>query len=93
VPGRPGRVVTLVPHADDGDGHGEGTSERDGAVTWGVAYKLRGHTVDEVLQYLDYREQGGYSVVTLDVYASADADAPIVPKVRGPPSCNLPSLR
>jgi cation transport regulator ChaC len=67
-------VVTLVPEEADPDG--------SDAVTWGVAYKLHGETVTDVLQYLDYREQGGYSVVTLNVYASpADAE-PIVKDVR-----------
>jgi cation transport regulator ChaC len=47
VPGAPGRVVTLIP--------------RDGATTWGTAYRLADEHREEVMAKLDHREKGGYS--------------------------------
>lgn len=46
VPGAPGRVVTLVPHAS--------------SRCWGMAYRVPDGLTDEVLARLDHREKGGY---------------------------------
>ncbi len=46
VPGRPGRVVTLV--------------EEPAAVTWGVAYQMDHGVAEEILARLDIREKNGY---------------------------------
>ncbi|NRA01533.1 MAG: gamma-glutamylcyclotransferase [Myxococcales bacterium] len=46
VPGRPGRVVTLVPEA--------------GARCWGMAYEVAAERLAAVLEVLDHREKGGY---------------------------------
>lgn len=46
VPSAPGRVVTLV--------------REEGARTWGVVYELADDRVEDVLEHLDEREQGGY---------------------------------
>jgi len=46
VPGRPGRVATIVPEP--------------GAVCWGTAYRVETARVDEVLGALDHRERGGF---------------------------------
>jgi len=50
----PGRVVTLVPDPD--------------GLTWGVAYRVPAHVVEEVLGQLDHRESGGYSRHEVDVF-------------------------
>jgi glutathione-specific gamma-glutamylcyclotransferase len=47
VPEAPGRVVTLLPSADD--------------YCDGVAYLVEGHTAQNVLSQLDYREKNGYA--------------------------------
>ena len=46
VPGKPGRVVTLLPE--------------ESAATWGVAFRIEGQEADRVLARLDHREKGGY---------------------------------
>ncbi len=46
VPEAPGRVATLVPDPE--------------ARTWGTAYRIADHDVDEVVQALDHREKNGY---------------------------------
>ncbi|MFU8803815.1 MAG: gamma-glutamylcyclotransferase [Bradymonadaceae bacterium] len=45
-PGRPGRVVTLLPAED--------------AHCWGMAYRIEGGEAERVLSELDHREKGGY---------------------------------
>ncbi len=47
VPGKPGRVVTLVPDAD--------------AVCWGMVYEVAPADRRAVLANLDHREKGGYA--------------------------------
>uniref|UniRef100_A0A2A4K0D7 glutathione-specific gamma-glutamylcyclotransferase n=1 Tax=Heliothis virescens TaxID=7102 RepID=A0A2A4K0D7_HELVI len=48
VPGKPGRVVTLV------------QSDDPNSKVWGVAYKIRTEDVAQVTKHLDFREKNGY---------------------------------
>ncbi|XP_044256213.1 putative glutathione-specific gamma-glutamylcyclotransferase 2 [Tribolium madens] len=47
IPGKPGRVVTLVP--------GDETDR-----VYGIAYKISDQEKESVVKHLDYREKGGY---------------------------------
>lgn len=62
VPGKPGRVVTLVP------------SNNPNECVWGMAYKIRKGDVPFVRSHLDYREKGGYE--TRDVVFNPDPPHP-----------------
>ena len=76
VPGKPGLVVTCVPahtHAER-DAHAA-----DNAV-FGLAYRVPHAKRRTVLDYLDFREKGGYSRHVVAVYATPDAAEPIVPR-------------
>ncbi len=53
IPGNPGRVVTLVPE--------------EGAICWGMAYRVDAAQRDAVFTYLDYREKGGYALETVSL--------------------------
>lgn len=55
TPEKPGRVVTLVPSSPE-------------SQVWGVAYKIRNKDVKEVVNQLDYREQGGYKRMQVVFY-------------------------
>ena len=57
VPGKPGRVVTLLPD--------------DSAATWGMAFKIEGDEASRVLAKLDHREKGGYERHRVAVYSGA----------------------
>lgn len=65
VPGAPGRVVTLVPEPE--------------TRCWGMAYRVHTDQVDEVIETLDVREQGGYERLELPVHFDEPAGA----RVRG----------
>ncbi len=70
LPGRPGRVVTLVP--DDHPGLFEESSLQAGdretpGRCWGTAYEIHSDDPDEVLAGLDHRERGGYERVQLEI--------------------------
>ncbi|KAI9287786.1 ChaC-like protein [Umbelopsis sp. AD052] len=65
TPEAPGRVVTLVPHAewktmDDYHDH------KDDDVCWGVAFKIPGTDVETTRAYLDHREKALVYIGTTD---------------------------
>lgn len=80
MPGAPGRVVTLI-HRDESDfahvsDHSCHIPEED--VVWGVCYQVAAEKVRETLEYLDYREKGGYSRSTVDVFEHPDDSTPLL---------------
>jgi cation transport protein ChaC len=79
LPGRPGRVVTLIPdhHAALFGGSSAGRDRQQlqqlqqlrqhREPCWGTAYEIRSEDPDEVLAALDHRERGGYERVRLEI--------------------------
>ncbi|XP_043497815.1 putative glutathione-specific gamma-glutamylcyclotransferase 2 isoform X1 [Polistes fuscatus] len=59
TPAKPGRVVTLLPSDNPND------------EVWGLAYKISGENVDNVVAHLDFREKGGYERNTVLFYPYA----------------------
>ncbi|GLH01200.1 hypothetical protein R5R35_008544 [Gryllus longicercus] len=62
VPGKPGRVVTLLPASDPE------------AQVWGVAYEIAKENEELVMNHLDYREKDGYDKVSVMFYPKASDD-------------------
>lgn len=62
VPGAPGRVVTLVAAPAE--------------TCWGRAYLIAARDREAVLNHLDYREKGGYSMHEVDMAFPATAADP-----------------
>ncbi|XP_021938522.1 putative glutathione-specific gamma-glutamylcyclotransferase 2 isoform X2 [Zootermopsis nevadensis] len=58
VPGKPGRVVTILPSSDPE------------AEVWGVAYEIAAEDEEFVTKQLDIREKNGYNKVTDKFYPS-----------------------
>lgn len=68
LPGRPGRVVTLVP--DPGESPDSARFHRTGSC-WGIAYEIPSDDPANVLVGLDDRERGGYDRVEVEIICSA----------------------
>lgn len=84
-PGRPGRVVTIVPEADPALVHERGpqAGRPESSRCWGTAYQVSANEADSILAGLDQRERGGYRrlelAITLDdPLAGATGPSPIV---------------
>jgi cation transport regulator ChaC len=75
VPEAPGRVATLV--------------REQGAVCWGMAYRVAAASLAEVLRGLDHRESGGFDRVDLPVhFGRAEAAVPAISYVALPGNPN-----
>ena len=94
LPGRPGRVVTVVPEA-----HPELVRERRaaGGATgddrcWGTAYQVAASEADAVIDGLDHRERGGYRRLEVEIGLAGDrapvARVPGLVYVAGPENEN-----
>jgi glutathione-specific gamma-glutamylcyclotransferase len=59
TPERPGRVVTLISKAQHEELYPNEPFENK---VWGTAYKINSDNIEEVRNYLDYREKNGYSL-------------------------------
>lgn len=64
VPGKPGRVVTLV-QSDDPE-----------EQVWGVAYEMPPDQRKEVIDHLDFREKGGYDKHPVTFYPHNSSEEP-----------------
>lgn len=62
VPGKPGRVVTLI--------------SQPGEVCWGRAYRIDATRQEEILSALDYREKGGYDRLSIEIFFDSSSSAP-----------------
>lgn len=68
-PGRPGRVVTIVPEADPAIVRERGTPgrTREASRCWGTAYQVTAAEAESILAGLDHRERGGYRRLELEI--------------------------
>ncbi len=62
VPGKPGRVVTLIPAPAE--------------ICWGRAYRIDPAKQNRIMSDLDHREKGGYDRLLLDIYFSETDSTP-----------------
>jgi len=66
VPGKPGRVATIVPAENEND------------RVWGIAYKIKESEVPAVTSHLDFREKGGYQHAKVTFYPRAGTEEPFI---------------
>ncbi|OWF38401.1 putative glutathione-specific gamma-glutamylcyclotransferase 2 [Mizuhopecten yessoensis] len=66
VPGKPGRVVTLVK-----------ASEESKEKVWGVAYEISVEEESKVRQHLDFREKEGYTLAMVKFHPENTQEQPI----------------
>lgn len=64
VPGKPGRVVTLVQSSEQGD------------CVWGIAYEIPDKKKTDVINHLDFREKDGYDKVEVMFHPADSKEKP-----------------
>ncbi|XP_052057742.1 putative glutathione-specific gamma-glutamylcyclotransferase 2 isoform X1 [Mytilus californianus] len=69
IPGKPGRVVTLV------------KSNNPDEKVWGIAYEIANEQIDDVTAHLDFREKNGYTQTEVVFYPSEEIESPIHLKI------------
>jgi cation transport protein ChaC len=69
LPGRPGRVVTLLPECHESLDEDESGA---GDPCWGTAYEIPSSDPEKVFAGLDHRERGGYDRVELEITLAAN---------------------
>ncbi len=92
LPGRPGRVVTIVPEdnpeiAREGGACG---THSEPARCWGTAYQVAAAEASAVLEGLDHRERGGYARLEVDIWLATASEraVPGLVYVAGPENEN-----
>lgn len=68
-------MVTLLPLIDYEELNGEQP------FVWGICYKINHEKIKETLEYLDFREKGGYTKEFVNIYSSTDSDTPYLKDV------------
>ncbi len=92
LPGRPGRVVTIVPedHPEIAHDGGAGRIDSEPARCWGTAYQVAAAEASAVLEGLDHRERGGYARLEVEIWLAAASEraVPGLVYVAGPENEN-----
>jgi len=76
LPGRPGRVVTLLPGEHESLQSGKADSSFAPEQCWGTAYEVAASDPDGVLAELDHRERGGYERLELELFLAPPVARP-----------------
>lgn len=82
---KPGRVVTLIPNEDiqsNDEFKHDLKLYNDTLTTTGIVYFIPAEKADEVRDYLDVREQGGYTLHEVEVHLETSAEDESHPAVQ-----------
>jgi cation transport regulator ChaC len=87
VPEAPGRVVTLI-HQDEADFNhpldqtpASMPEVQEHSYVWGICYEVSPEKVKETLEYLDFREKGGYTRTLVNVFDNPNDHSPTLKNV------------